>query len=151
MPIDPTSSPEGIPIGARHLPWSAVRFVMSRSSGPGGQNVNKLSTKATLRVRVEALGVVLDDGALDRVRLNFRGSINDKGELVITSQESRSPMSNRASCVERLREMLIASMRRPRVRKKTRPTRASKERRIDDKKKRGEVKRKRSSGRDVDD
>lgn len=108
------------------------RFSFSRSSGAGGQNVNKLNTKATLRWEVAS-----SQGLPDHVRTRFleryRRRISADGELVLTSQRFRDQGRNVADCLEKLRGMLAAVARPPRTRKATKPTRSSVERRLSSK------------------
>jgi len=122
------------------LPLHLVEFTFSRSSGPGGQNVNKVNTKAALSVRLEDLAAHLDAPTLDRLRglASSRLTVDDR--LVVTCDESRSQHANKATCLERLRELIVRARVRPRKRKRTKPSRAAKERRLQAKKKRGEIK-----------
>ncbi len=108
------------------------RFSFSRSSGAGGQNVNKLNTKATLRWEVaRSQGLPKDVRA--RFLERYRRRITADGELVLTSQRFRDQGRNVADCLEKLRGMLTAVARPPRPRKATKPTRASVERRLSSK------------------
>lgn len=125
------------------VPAGLVRFAFSRSSGPGGQNVNKRSTKAELRVRPEHIPI--HPAALERLRHQARGWITDEGELLIIADEHRSQPRNRDECLARLRTLLVAAMVVPKVRRKTRPSRGSKERRLASKKARSEIKSRRRS------
>lgn len=154
-------TPGGVAVapGVR-VPAAALRFSFARSSGPGGQNVNKVSTKAELRVGVDELPLPA------RVRARLRrlaGSrfiggqtVTDQtgrehvvgGEVVIVADEHRSQSRNKAECLDRLRELLVAAMAEPKIRRPTRPTRGSQDRRIAEKKARGRIKRGRASGDD---
>ena len=117
----------------------AVQFSFCRSSGPGGQNVNKVNTKAELRVAVADLRG-LDIGARQRLA-GFAGQkLTKDGVLIITADAARSQESNRAAVLERLRELLIQAKHRPKPRRATRPTRGSKLRRLDAKKHRSDIK-----------
>jgi len=122
---------------------SILRFAFSRSGGPGGQNVNKLSTKAELRVLLTDLP--LSDRARHRLASASGRRITDAGVLVLVSEEHRSQSRNKAACLDKLRELLVAAMAEPKHRRKTKPTRGSKERRLTEKKVRGNVKRSRTS------
>jgi ribosome-associated protein len=124
-----------------YVPESALEFSFSSSSGPGGQNVNKRATKATLRLGL--LNLPIPGDALERLRGLGSHFITGEGELLIQCDEHRSQERNREGCLERLRELLVAALRRPKVRRATRPTRGSKERRLTEKKQRGETKRRR--------
>ncbi len=108
------------------------RFSFSRSSGAGGQNVNKLNTKATLRWEVaRSQGLPKDVRA--RFLERYRRRITADGELVLTSQRFRDQGRNVADCLEKLRGMLAAVAQPPRPRKATKPTRSSVERRLSSK------------------
>lgn len=121
------------------LPEHALRFAFTTGAGPGGQNVNKRATRCVLRVALADLPLPPD--ALDRLRAAAPHLVTDAGELVISGGRERSQERNRADCLARLRELLLIAMVRPRTRRKTRPTRASKERRLAAKKRRGQIKR----------
>jgi ribosome-associated protein len=115
-----------------------------RASGPGGQNVNKLSTAAQLRfdTRRIALG---PDVAARLARLAGQRMTKD-GVIVIHAQRFRTQERNRSDAIERLVELLTAAHERPKPRRPTRPTLASKKRRLEGKKRRGDVKARRGSG-----
>lgn len=131
----------------------ALRFAFSRSGGPGGQNVNKLETKAELRVDVDDLPI--SGRAKGRLRalggdrvlavetyVDELGAPRQRGgELLIVSQEHRSQSQNKAECLKKLRDLLVRAIPEPKVRKKTKPSKGSKERRLNEKKVRGEIKR----------
>ncbi|MFI5380389.1 MAG: alternative ribosome rescue aminoacyl-tRNA hydrolase ArfB [Tepidisphaerales bacterium] len=125
----------------------AVQFSFSRSSGPGGQNVNKVNTKAELRVPVASISG-LDTGARQRLA-GFAGQrLTKDGVLIITADNARSQESNRAAVLERLRELLIQAKHRPKPRRATRPTRGSKLRRLKSKKHRADIKAGRRGAQD---
>ncbi|MEM6394367.1 MAG: alternative ribosome rescue aminoacyl-tRNA hydrolase ArfB [Planctomycetota bacterium] len=124
------------------LPEADVRFEFVRSSGPGGQNVNKRSTKAVLSVPRDALAAVVPPGAFRRlVAANAR--YLTETHLVLTDSGSRSQRANRDACTARLAELVAAALVRPTPRKKTKPSRAAHQRRLDAKKQRGQLKRQR--------
>lgn len=126
-----------IQIADDELTWSFVR-----SGGPGGQNVNKVASKAVLRWRVnESPGVPADVKA--RFCAFYRSRITQEGELVLSSQRFRDQDRNRQDCLDKLREMLELASVAPRVRKKTRPTRGSQERRLAAKRHRAGMKQQR--------
>lgn len=122
------------------IPSTLLRFTYARSSGPGGQNVNKLNTKAVLMVELAALAEYLPTYAVAKLTPHT----DTAGQLQFTSQEHRSQIANRDQCIEKLREALVRALHRPRKRKPTKPTAGSKRRRIEQKKQRGELKRRRS-------
>jgi ribosome-associated protein len=122
---------------------AALDFTFVRGSGPGGQHVNKTSTKAQLRVLLVDL-VGLDDAALARLR-TLAGShlVGDGADeaLLIADHSTRSQADNRDACIARLKTLVSMAAKRPKVRKPTKPTRGSKERRLEAKKREGEKKR----------
>lgn len=121
-------------------PADAVRFAFTRASGPGGQNVNKLHTRAELRVALAAVRGLRPD-ALDRLRAAAGRRLTESGELLIVAQVGRSQEANRQVALEKLRQLLVQAMHRPRPRRATRPTRASLLRRRQAKRHRAAVKR----------
>jgi ribosome-associated protein len=127
-------------------PDSAMRFQYARSSGPGGQNVNKVNTKAELWVTADSITGLTDAGRA-RLRQLAGHRWTTAGEIHISSDTERRQEANRAAVLDRLRELLLAAIHEPRKRKKTKPSRASKQRRIEGKRRRGEIKaRRRGSG-----
>jgi ribosome-associated protein len=127
-------------------PESAMRFQYARSSGPGGQNVNKVNTKAELWVTADAI-TGITDAARARLRQLAGHRWTAAGEIHISSDTERRQEANRAAALDRLRELLLAAMHEPRKRKKTKPTRASRQRRVEGKRRRGEIKaRRRGAG-----
>src|SRR3954471_21782299 len=118
---------------------SAVRFQFARSGGPGGQNVNKLNTKAELWVPLDALHG-LSHRAIDRLRPLAGRRLTVAGELHLTAETERSQESNRAAVLERLRELIVQAKHEPKPRKKTKPSYGAKHRRLKSKKHRGELK-----------
>jgi ribosome-associated protein len=114
-----------------------------RSQGPGGQNVNKVSSAVQLTFNIAASS--LPEETKSRL-FNFNDSrITKSGLIVIKVQDSRSNLKNRDEAVKRLIKLLQTALKPEKKRKATRPTGASKKRRVDDKKKRGSIKAQRSS------
>jgi ribosome-associated protein len=126
-----------IRIPEEEFSWSFVR-----SGGPGGQNVNKVASKAVLRWNLTASPSVPDD-VKDRLRLQQRRRITGDGDLLLTSQRYRDQERNRLDCLDKLREMLRAAAVTPKTRRKTKPTRGSRERRLADKRHRASIKARR--------
>jgi ribosome-associated protein len=120
------------------VPAQLLRAATSRSSGPGGQNVNKLETRVTIEADVDALP--LDDAQKQLVRERLAGRINKEGVLRVTSQAERSQLANRDRALARMEELLAEALVVRPKRRRTRPTKAAKERRIEAKKRRGKVK-----------
>lgn len=110
------------------IPMSELRFSYSRSSGPGGQNVNKVNTKATLRWLLDE-NESLPIRVLERFRRAYPNRINAEGELVIHSQRYRDQGRNMNDCLEKVRALVAAVAMPPRIRRKTKPTAGSKARR----------------------
>jgi ribosome-associated protein len=127
------------------IPLGEFRLTFSRSGGPGGQNVNKVNSKATLRW--QALGSPsLSADVQARMESRYRRRMTDQGELFITSQRHRDAGRNAADCLDKLRQLLMDVAAGPKARKPTRPTRASKARRLDDKRQKQRKKQSRQPG-----
>ena len=122
------------------VPLTEFNFTYSRSSGPGGQNVNKVNTKVTLHWSVSSSSSVPED-VRERFVEKFRRRINNKGQLVVVSQRFRDQGRNVGDCLAKLREMLSNVAIAPKARKATRPSRASRERRLQAKQRTSDKKR----------
>ena len=123
------------------VPEAALQFSYTTSRGPGGQNVNRRATRAELRIRVDDLR--LSQRARRRLEQLAGARLTESGELIIASDEKRSQRQNREICMTRLRELVIRARSLPKPRKPTRPSRGAVERRIKEKKQRGEIKKRR--------
>ena len=121
------------------VPADLLRAVFSRSGGPGGQNVNKVETRVTIEVNVDALP--LPDDRKARIRERLASRINRDGVLRVTSQVARSQSDNRDRALARLEELLRESLAEQKARRKTRVPKGVKQKRLEEKKKRGETKR----------
>ena len=111
------------------IPLREIHFQFARSSGPGGQNVNKVSSKAVLRWNMAASPSAPDD-VKERLRARHPRRVTREGEVVITSSRFRDQGRNVADCLEKLRAALAEVSTPPKPRRPTRPTRASREKRL---------------------
>ena len=118
---------------------SELEFVFVRSSGPGGQNVNKVATAVQLRFDVTASTSLDEYTKVRLVRLAGRRVTSD-GVLVINARRHRTQERNREDAIARFIELVREASKKPKRRRKTKPTAASKERRLEDKHKRGQLK-----------
>jgi len=123
------------------IPDEDFEWKFIRASGPGGQNVNKVSSAVQLRFLLPQ-NSSLPGAAKQRLRLAGQ-KLNDDGSILIFARSERSQEQNRREALARLEALIRQALIAPKIRKKTKPTRASKERRIESKKKRGSTKRQR--------
>lgn len=119
-----------------------LNFSFSRSSGPGGQSVNKLNTKAELRFSITE-SVLLLEKQKQMILEKLSGYINQEGEFIIVSQASRSQLQNKEIAMEKFYDLLNKALTPKKRRLKTKASRASKERRLQAKKQHGEKKSRR--------
>lgn len=129
------------------VPLAEFEFTYTRSSGPGGQNVNKVNSRATLRWPVAASRSLPDD-VKARFLATYPSRITQAGEILISSQRFRDQPKNVDDCLEKLRDMLAAVAVAPKTRKKRKPSKAAKERRLRDKRAASAKKLQRRLGRD---
>ena len=115
---------------------SAAQQSFSRSGGPGGQNVNKVNTKVTLRVRLDDLGG-LNDAETERMRETLANRVTGEGELVITADEERSQHTNLKRAYARMESIVVNGARLPRRRRPTKPSPAAREERLHSKRRIG--------------
>jgi ribosome-associated protein len=122
---------------------ASAAFTFARSGGPGGQNVNKVSSKAVLRLPLGRLAgpAGLSEAELARLREKLGRRLNDRGDLVLTVQDTRDQAKNREIAVQRTAALVAAALRQPKRRVRTRPSTGSREARIASKKRRGAAKR----------
>lgn len=122
------------------IPEEEFTWTFVRSGGPGGQNVNKVASKAVLHWDLTASPSVPEE-VKARLRTLQRRRVTKEGVLVLSSQRFRDQDRNRQDCVEKLAEMLRAASVVPKKRRPSKPSRAARERRLQDKRKRADVKR----------
>jgi ribosome-associated protein len=114
------------------IPDTDLEVAFIRSSGPGGQNVNKVASAVQLRFALEK-NVTLNPDVKSRLRILAGQRLNDAGEVLIVARESRSQEQNRRNAERKLLDLVRRALVPPRKRHATRPTRASRERRLDSK------------------
>ena len=110
------------------VPLSELQFTYARSQGPGGQNVNKVNSKATLRWNV-VTNRSLPNGVKERFLDRYKRRITESGDILLSSQRFRDRGRNVTDCLNRLRELIQVIAEPPKKRKATRPTKGSKRRR----------------------
>ena len=128
-------------------PWVDAQF--DRSSGPGGQHVNKVNTRVTLFFDLDNCPLLSDDERR-RIRARLAGRLSSDGRVRVVSQRHRSQTANRDAAEHRLAELLTEALAVPKRRRPTRPTAASRHRRLTAKRQRGETKRLRQRPRGAD-
>lgn len=130
-----------------HIEPAGLRYQFSRSSGPGGQNVNKVNTRAELWAKLSAV-TGLSERAMARL-IQFAGKkVTAAGDIHIAADAHRSQEANRLAVFERLQDLISQAKHEPKTRRKTKPSRAAKQRRMDAKRRRGETKAQRKGGGD---
>jgi ribosome-associated protein len=125
------------------IPDEELEWKFIRSSGPGGQNVNKVASAVQLRFLLPQ-NTSIPAAVRSRLQRLAGQRLVDDGSILLSARNERSQEQNRRAALERLADLVRAALIEPKIRKKTRPTRASKERRIDTKKRRAGTKRQRS-------
>lgn len=115
------------------VPEHELEWSYARSGGPGGQNVNKVSSKAVLRWNLAASTSVAEE-VKSRIQTQFPSKVTATGFVVIASQQFRDQERNRQACVEKLEAMIVQASKVPKARLKTKPSQAAKQRRLEAKK-----------------
>lgn len=130
------------------IPFSELTIEVARGGGPGGQNVNKVSSKVRVRFSI-ADSPSLPPEVKERLLAKLASKLTTEGELLIAANEYRDQPQNRAAAIERLRRTLAEALFVPKARRATKPTRGSVERRIGERKHKSAIKRlRRPPGRD---
>jgi ribosome-associated protein len=124
-----------------------LTFTSSRSSGPGGQNVNKVNSKVTLQWNVSQSSVATEEEK-EVIQHKLASHITKEGVLQLTSQEARSQLQNKEAVVQKLEQLLTKAFTKKKARKPTKPSKAAKQKRILQKKLQGEKKKWRQKGGD---
>jgi ribosome-associated protein len=124
-----------------------LTFTSSRSSGPGGQNVNKVNSKVTLQWNISQSSVTTREEK-EIIQHKLASHITREGVLQLTSQEARSQLQNKEAVVQKLEKLLSKAFTKKKTRKPTKPSKAAKQKRIQQKKLRGEKKKWRQKGGD---
>ncbi len=130
-----------IDIGGLAVPVTALSFKFVRASGPGGQNVNKVATAVQCRLDLDAAGI---EGDLRRRLEKAAGKrLTVAGEIVVSAATHRTQARNRAEALSRLGALIEGARDEPRPRRPTRPSARAKAKRLEDKRRRGETKKRR--------
>ncbi len=125
-----------------NIPHSEFHFTFSRSSGAGGQNINKVNTKVTLHWNAR-LTTCLPEAVQQRFITKYSNKLNDEGEITLSSQAHRTQHMNITDVIKKLYKMIESVALAPIVRKPTKPTISSVRKRVDEKKQHGEKKKNR--------
>lgn len=137
------SSSKPAPISPITIPQDELNFTYTRSSGKGGQNVNKVSSKAVLRWD-PTTSKAMPEAVRQRFFTRFASKLTTEGELILTSDIHRDQGRNVSECIQKLKDMIESVWRAPKVRRATKPTFGSKQRRLKAKKNHSEKKKNRS-------
>lgn len=149
-PADPHSASRIPVLGKIHIRKEDISEEFIRASGPGGQNVNKVSTAVQLRFNL-AGNETLPEDVKSRAARIAGSRLTQHGEIILQADRFRTRERNREDALERLLDLLRRAMEKPKPRKATKPTLGSKKRRLDAKKQRGQIKRMRGRGARYDD
>lgn len=126
------------------IPAAEIKMAFARSGGPGGQNVNKVETKVELRWS-PADSTAFNEADRTWLVSRLQSRLTGSGELLVTSTKTRDQQKNREDALDKLADIIRSALKRPKLRKPTKPSRGAKRRRFEDKKHRGAVKRDRQA------
>ncbi len=132
------------------IPLSELVYTASRSSGPGGQHVNTSDTRIQVRWNVKE-SAALDEAERARLLKTLASRITEAGDLILAGDSHRSQRRNREDVTQRLAALVREALIPPKPRRKTKPTRASKEKRLDEKRRKAQIKKGRSKKLDGQD
>jgi len=127
------------------IPATELEVSYARSSGPGGQNVNKVNSKVTMKWALHETQL-LPQSVADRLRVLAKSRLIEDGSLQVTSQVHRDQMQNLRECMTKIQRLVLQALNPPKARKATRPTAGSNRRRLEEKSKRSKTKSNRSAG-----
>ncbi len=131
------------------IPEEELEWSYARAGGPGGQNVNKVASKAILRWKMTSTTASISEPVRARMRSRFPSRFTTDGDVIIQSQRYRDQERNREDCLQKLIEMIQLACVEPTPRKATKPTKGSQRRRLDDKRRQADKKKhRRASGGD---
>ena len=140
-----------IPIGPKlKLPQSAFHYSYARSSGPGGQHVNKVATKVRLCVILDDLRKILSEETIDRLIALAGSRISNRGQLMFVASQTRSQGRNRQECLDRLRELIVQALKPVKKRKRRRISKKNLRKQLESKRKHSAIKKSRRRVRDTD-